>query len=115
MAYHVLSLNRRFSSLLADAAIEREKQKNSCYIPTLQTSAEAEIHNVISKFLNLEQLVGTLMRGPKSLGNDTNPWHLLRILSSDIHTQDHPKALKTLATTSYNGSIECIIAKHLYC
>lgn len=47
------------------------------------------------------------MKGPASLGLDTNPWHLLRILKSELpsHAKEHPKALKTLATTNYNGTI----------
>lgn len=103
LVYHIYCLKRRFSTLLSDAAVERENEKTDCYIATPQAGAEAEIHTMISKFLNVEQLMETLMKGPKSFGLDSNPWHLIRILKSQLHSQEHDNALKTLATTNYNG------------
>lgn len=106
LAYHIHRLKRRFSSLLSDAAIERENEKVGCYIAVPQAGVEAEIQGMISKFLSFEQLMETLMKGPKSFGHDSNPWHLLRTLKSELHSQEHVSALKTLATTNYNGKLK---------
>ncbi|XP_032784343.2 protein SERAC1 [Daphnia magna] len=113
LAYEILCLNRRFSSLLSDSALEKERQKGDCYITISQPTVEAEINGVISKFTDVEQLMETLMKGPASLGLDTNPWHLLRILKSELpsHAKEHPKALKTLATTNYNAGLSQQIAQ----
>ncbi|XP_057380018.1 protein SERAC1-like [Daphnia carinata] len=113
LAYEIHCLNRRFSSLLSDSALEKERQKGDCYITISQPSAEAEINGVISKFIGVEKLMETLMKGPASLGLDTNPWHLLRILNSKLppHVQEHSKALKTLATTNYNAGLSQQIAQ----
>lgn len=77
--------------------------KSGSFIAIPQSVGEAEIQGVISKVLNVEQMMEALMKGPGSLGHDSNPWHLLRILKSKIHVQEHSRALKTLATTNYNG------------
>ncbi|XP_046459703.1 protein SERAC1-like [Daphnia pulex] len=113
LAYQIHSLNRRFSSLLSDAAVERERQKAGCYIAIPQTVIETEIHAMTSKLKNVEQMVETLMKGPTHLGLDSNPWHLLRILKSELpsHTQEHSTALKTLATSHYNVGLSQQIAQ----
>ncbi len=114
MVYEIHSLNRRFSSLLSDAALDRERQKAGCFISIPQTVIESEIHSMVSRFKNVEQMMETLIKGPTSLGLDSNPWHLLRILKSEIHshTQEHSTALTTLATSNYNGILQfiCLIS-----
>ena len=105
LAYQIQCLNRHFSTLLSDKAVEREHFNSGSYIAIPQSVGEAEIHGMISKVVNVEQMMEALMKGPGSLGHDSNPWHLLRILKSQIHIQEHPSALKTLATTNYNGMI----------
>ena len=67
---------------------------------------EVEVINLVSKLLIAEQTMETLIKGPKSLGNTTNPWQLLRLLKSDIHAQEHTQALTTLATANYNGNLK---------
>jgi hypothetical protein len=96
---------------LSDAAVERERQKAGCYIAVPQTVIETEIHSMTSKLKNVEQMVETFIKGPTHLGLDSNPWHLLRILKSELpsHTQEHSTALKTLATSHYNGILKYII------
>jgi hypothetical protein len=115
LVYEIHSLNRRFSSLLSDAAFDRERQKAGCFISIPQTVMESEIHSMVSKIKNVEQMMGTLIKGPTSLGLDSNPWHLLRILKSEIHshTQEHSTALKTLATSNYNGILKFILVLKL--
>ncbi len=93
---------------MSDTAVEREHAKSGSFIAIPQSVGEAEIQlqGMISKVLNVEQMMEALMKGPGSLGHDSNPWHLLRILKSKMHVQEHPRALKTLATTNYNGMIK---------
>jgi hypothetical protein len=100
---------------LSDAAFDRERQKAGCFISIPQTVMESEIHSMVSKIKNVEQMMGTLIKGPTSLGLDSNPWHLLRILKSEIHshTQEHSTALKTLATSNYNGILKFILVLKL--
>ena len=64
MVYEIHSLNRRFSSLLSDAALDRERQKAGCFISIPQTVIESEIHSMVSRFKNVEQMMGTLRTGP---------------------------------------------------
>lgn len=104
-AHQIHCLNRQFSNLLNYAAIEREKEKANGYIEMPNTMGEVEVTNLVSKLMIAEQTLETLIRGPKSLASTSNPWHLLRLLKSDAHAQDHAQALQTLATTNYNGAL----------
>ena len=80
MAYEIHSLKRRFGNLLSEDAIEREHLKSENFIAIPQNAVEGEVHDMISKFISVEQFMETLVRGPKYLGHDSsNPWHLLRI------------------------------------
>lgn len=60
--------------------------KSGSFIAIPQSVDEAEIQGMISKVLNLEQMMEALVKGPGSLGHDSNPWHLnLHILKSKMH------------------------------
>ena len=108
VAYQIYCLNKKFSNLVSPSVNEQPEYTN-CYISlSQQQTVEVEISSFLRRLLNIETFVSTILKGPKYVANDTNPWHLLRILKSNLYSLDHYQALKTLACSTYSGKFNCL-------
>ena len=104
-------INQKFRNLLPSETFTRERQyvyiKSPEYYISLGDSAA-------EKYLGAEQIVQTLVRGPKSIASDSNPWHLLRILRSEAYSNEHDKVLRTLASATYSGKVSYLALQYFY-
>jgi len=110
IAYQTYCLKKRFSSLVSPSINEQPEYTNS-YISLSHQNAEVEINSFLTRLLSIENLISTILKGPKFVANDTNPWHLLRILKSNPHSAAHNQALKTLACSTYSDGLSREVAQ----
>jgi len=102
VAYQTYCLNKKFSSLVSPS-VNEQPEYTSSYISLSHQAVEFEFDSFLTKLLSIETFISTILKGPKFVANDTNPWHLLRILKSNLYSADHIQALTTLAHSTYTG------------